>query len=128
MEQLFSIYIIGAGLAGTMLLQEIAKNKVFGKVVAFLDDDEAKIGKKIEGIPILGEIDEAVKLIKIKSDDEALIAIPSISSERLRQIYLILRNAGFSKIKLLPALSQIVDDTAPRRPPHSHSYKDSTQK
>ena len=112
MEQLFSIYIIGAGLAGTMLLQEIAKNKVFGKVVAFLDDDEAKIGKKIEGIPILGEIDEAVKLIKIKSDDEALIAIPSISSERLRQIYLILRNAGFSKIKLLPALSQIVDDTA----------------
>jgi len=112
MEQLFSIYIIGAGLAGTMLLQEIAKNKVFGKVVAFLDDDEAKIGKKIDGIPILGEIDDAVKLIKIKHDDEALIAIPSISSERLRQIYLILKNAGFSKIKLLPALSQIVDDTA----------------
>ena len=112
MEQLFSIYIIGAGLAGTMLLQEIAKNKVFGKVVAFLDDDEVTIAKKIEAIPIFGNIDEAVKLIKIKNDDEALIAIPSISSERLRQIYLILKNAGFSKIKLLPALSQIVDDTA----------------
>lgn len=112
MECKNSIYVIGAGLAGTMIAREIAKKEVFGKVIAFLDDDDTKIGTKIDGIPVLGNIEEATRLIKITHDDEALIAIPSISSERLRQIYLILKSAGFLKIKLLPALSQIIDDSA----------------
>jgi len=112
MECKNSIYVIGAGLAGVMIAREIAKKEIYGKVIAFLDDDEAKVGTKIDGIPVLGSIEEASKLIKITHDDEALIAIPSISSERLRQLYLILKDAGFVKIKLLPALSQIIDDSA----------------
>ncbi len=112
MECKNSIYVIGAGLAGTMIAREIAKKEVFGKVIAFLDDDDTKIGTKIDGIPVLGNIEEATRLIKITHDDEALIAIPSISSERLRQLYTILKSAGFLKIKLLPALSQIIDDSA----------------
>jgi len=76
------------------------------------DDDEKKIGSKIDGIPVLGPIEEAVKLIRINVEDEVLIAIPTIDSERLHKIYLALKAAGFSKIKLLPALSQIVDGSA----------------
>ena len=112
MEQKSSIYIIGAGLAGSMIAREIDSHKVFGKVVAFLDDDETKIGSKIDGIHVLGPIEEATNIIKIEKDDEAIIAIPSINSDRLKEIYFILKNAGFSKIKLLPALSQIIDDSA----------------
>ena len=112
MERGISIYIIGAGFAGTMSAREISKKEIFGKVLAFLDDDEQKIGTKIDGIPVLGPIEEGVKLIRITAEDEALIAIPSINSERLHQIYLALKAAGFSKIKLLPAVSQIVDGSA----------------
>ncbi len=112
MERGISIYIIGAGFAGTMIAREISKKEIFGKVLAFLDDDEQKIGTKIDGIPVLGPIEEGVKLIRITAEDEALIAIPSINSERLHQIYLALKAAGFSKIKLLPAVSQIVDGSA----------------
>ena len=112
MEKDVSIYVIGAGFAGTMIAGEIAKKGIFGKVLAFLDDDEKKIGTKIEGVPVLGPIEEAVKLVRINAEDEALIAIPSINSERLHQIYIALKGAGFSKIKLLPALSQIVDGSA----------------
>ena len=112
MERGIFIYIIGAGFAGTMIAREISKKEIFGKVLAFLDDDEQKIGTKIDGIPVLGPIEEGVKLIRITAEDEALIAIPSINSERLHQIYLALKAAGFSKIKLLPAVSQIVDGSA----------------
>ncbi len=112
MEKDVSIYVIGAGFAGTMIAGEIAKKGIFGKVLAFLDDDEKKIGTKIEDVPVLGPIEEAVKLVRINAEDEALIAIPSINSERLHQIYIALKGAGFSKIKLLPALSQIVDGSA----------------
>ncbi len=107
-----SIYIVGAGLAGTMIAKEIKAKKYFGKVVAFLDDDSNKIGTKIDGIPVLGPINEAVNLIRIDSNSEGLIAIPGISSERLREIYELLKSAGFSVLKLLPALSQIIDGSA----------------
>lgn len=48
-----TVYIIGAGLAGTMIAHEIKRKGVFGRVAAFLDDDPQKIGSKIEGIPVL---------------------------------------------------------------------------
>jgi len=112
MDKDISIYIIGAGFAGSTIAHEISKKEIFGKVLAYLDDDEKKIGTKIDGIPVLGPIEESVKLIRITAEDEALIAIPTIDSERLHQIYLALKTAGFSKIKILPTVSQIVDGSA----------------
>lgn len=47
------ICIYGAGVVGKMLFELIA-NKEKINVLAFLDEDEKKIGTKIEGIPVLG--------------------------------------------------------------------------
>ncbi len=107
-----NIYIIGAGLAGTMLAREIREKGIFGTVVAFLDDDTRKIGREIDGIPILGPVAQAAKLIRIGSKDEALIAIPSASPETLRTLYTALQTAGFTRIRLLPNIAQIVEGTA----------------
>ena len=107
-----TVYIIGAGLAGTMIAHEIKRKGVFGRVAAFLDDDPQKIGSKIEGIPVLGPIQDVARLIRVEARDELLIAIPSIKAERLREIYAIVKEAGFTTIKLLPGISQIVDGTA----------------
>ena len=57
--------------------------------VAFLDDDPAKIGRSIDGVPILGPIRQIARLVRIGPNDEALIAIPSASPETLREIYVI---------------------------------------
>lgn len=107
-----TIYIIGAGLAGTMIAHEIRRKGVFGRVAAFLDDDPQKIGTKIEDIPVLGPIQDVARLIRVEPRDELLIAIPSIKAERLREIYTIVKDAGFTTIKLLPGISQIVDGAA----------------
>ena len=107
-----TIYIIGAGLAGTMIAHEIRRKGVFGRVAAFLDDDPQKIGSKIEGVPVLGPIQDVARLIRVEARDELLIAIPSINAERLREIYAIVKDAGFTTIKLLPGISQIVDGNA----------------
>ena len=107
-----TVYIIGAGLAGTMIAHEIKRKGVFGRVAAFLDDDPQKIGSKIEGIPVLGPIQDVARLIRVEARDELLIAIPSIKAERLREIYAIVKEAGFTTIKLLPGISQIVDGNA----------------
>jgi FlaA1/EpsC-like NDP-sugar epimerase len=106
------ITIIGAGLAGISIAKEIRLKGIFGRIVTFLDDDPAKIGKKINGIPILGPIEDVVHLIKPSPEDEALIAIPSGSRDQLQRIYRLLREAGFSRIRILPGLSQILDGEA----------------
>ncbi len=107
-----NIYIIGAGIAGTMLSREIREKGIFGRVIAFLDDDPLKIGRVIDKIPVIGPIDQTARLIRIGSKDEALIAIPSASPDSLRNIYSVLKSAGFTRIRLLPGIAQILEGQA----------------
>ncbi|MDR2158978.1 MAG: polysaccharide biosynthesis protein, partial [Treponema sp.] len=106
------LYIIGAGFAGQTLAREIKAKAVFGKVVAFLDDDPEKIGRKIEGIPVLGPIQDVAQLLRMNPADEAIIAIPSASREYLEKLYGILKRAGFGRIRILPGISQIIEGDA----------------
>jgi FlaA1/EpsC-like NDP-sugar epimerase len=112
------LYIIGAGFAGRTLANEITKKAIFGEVVAFLDDDPEKIGKKIDilpgkpGIPVLGPIRDVAQLLRTNPADEAIIAIPSACREYLKELYTILKKANFQKIRILPGISQIIEGDA----------------
>jgi FlaA1/EpsC-like NDP-sugar epimerase len=106
------LYIIGAGFAGCALADEIRGKAVFGEVVAFLDDDREKIGQSINGIPVLGPIRDVARLLRRKSADEAVIAMPAVSGKYLQDLYGILKKAGFERIRILPGISQIVEGSA----------------
>jgi FlaA1/EpsC-like NDP-sugar epimerase len=106
------LYIIGAGFAGQALAREIKAKVIFGELAAFLDDDPHKIGKKIEGAPVLGPIHDAAKLLRMNPSDEAIIAIPSANQEYLSELYKIVKDAGFAKIRILPGISQIIEGDA----------------
>lgn len=107
-----SIYIIGAGFAGQMLASEIKRKKFFGNVAAFIDDEISLHGKEIDGVPVLGPIEKLMSFLRISRNDEAIIALPGVQKERIKEIYTSLKAAGFSGIKILPALSQIVEGSA----------------
>lgn len=106
------LYIIGAGFAGQMIANDIAKKKVFGTVSAFLDDDKNLIGTKIDGIPVIGPIDSIADVLRVNGADQAVIAIPSAPVERIRKIYSSLKKCGFLQIKILPSISQVIDEKA----------------
>ena len=106
------LYIIGAGFAGRNLAAEIASKAIFGEVVAFLDDDPEKIGRRIEGIPVLGPIRDVARLLRMNPADEAIIALPGASREYLKELYTILKKAGFERIRILPGISQILEGDA----------------
>ncbi|QTQ11978.1 polysaccharide biosynthesis protein [Treponema parvum] len=106
------LYIIGAGFAGQMIANDIKRKKIFGRVAAFLDDDKSLIGTEIDGIPVLGPIDNMASLLRCSRDDKAIIAIPAATVERIKNIYEILIKNGFGNIKILPSVSQIVDGSA----------------
>ena len=106
------LYIIGAGSAGRMLAAEIKAKGIFKPPTAFLDDDPEKIGKEIEGLPVLGPVENVLNALGVGAGDEALIAIPGAAPEKLKSIYGSLRSSGFSKISVLPNISQIIEGDA----------------
>ena len=106
------LYIIGAGFAGQTIAADIKRKRIFGTVAAFLDDDKALIGTKIDGVPVLGTIDNLASIFRPTEDDEAIIAIPSAPVERIREISESLKKSGFLRIKILPGISQVVNGTA----------------
>ncbi len=107
-----TITIVGAGFTGTTIAAELRAKRIFGRVVAFLDDDAAKIGSRIHGVPVLGPIEAAARLITATPANEAIIAIPSATREQLARIYAILRRAAFVRIRIVPRISQILDGEA----------------
>lgn len=106
------IYIIGAGFAGQTIADDIKRKKIFGKVNAFIDDDKNLIGTNIDGIPVLGPISGVASILTNSDLDEAIIAIPSAPTERIKEIYETLTKNGFSHIKILPGISQVINGTA----------------
>jgi len=81
------IYIIGAGFAGQMIAAEISRKKIFGKTAAFIDDDPDLIGKTVDNIPVLAPTDHFIPLLRHTDRDEAIIAMPSASKERIKEIF-----------------------------------------
>lgn len=75
------VLIYGAGNAGEFVLREIKNNKVLQcKPVGFLDDDEEKIGRRIHGIPVLGNAKDIPRIVKHKEVNELIIAIPRMEN------------------------------------------------
>lgn len=106
------VYIIGAGFAGQMIAEDIKRKKIFEKITAFLDDNPQLIGKEICGAKVLGPIEKAAPNLDVDGNDQAIIAIPSATVERTKQIYSCLRKSNFSRIKILPSINQVINGDA----------------
>ncbi len=106
-ENLKKIIIYGAGVAGYQLLNSLNQENKF-EVVAFIDDDKKKIGKKIYGLPIISN--ENAKDFVIKYNIEGIIiSIPSLSFNEKKRIIRQCENFNI-KISTLPNLSDLIDN------------------
>ncbi len=80
------VLIVGAGEAGEMLVRDLKrKHRESYTPVAFVDDHARRQGRDIHGIPVLGTVDDIVALCDEKLIDLIMLAIPSASSQQLRQ-------------------------------------------
>lgn len=101
--------IIGAGAAGEKILREIFENdRLHYEVAGFIDDDPAKQGRAIHGVPVLGRIEELNGVIGEKDIQELLIALPSASGEQLRRIIDICKDCNVP-YKTMPGIGEIID-------------------
>jgi len=104
--------IIGAGSAGVLLFNEILYNKKTNYSVSyFIDDDIDKIGKRIRNVMVYGPVNRFNEIIKELPVSQVIIAIPSLTEQRKREILEIVSKSDI-KVKILPDLISILQNGA----------------
>jgi len=74
--------IVGAGRSGRSLLREL-RDTPGECVVGFVDDDPRLWRRRLQGVPVLGSADEAVRILAQTRPDAVLVTIPDAPHERL---------------------------------------------
>ena len=99
------ILIWGAGDAGELCLRYLLKEiDPDFSIAGFIDDDSKKRGKKIRGIPVLGDRYHLEILIQLYKVQEVIIAIYATDAFERQKIYDICHNLGLkTKLFLLDA-------------------------
>ena len=94
------IAIVGAGVVGTALAEELGNNphSVY-KAVCFVDNDPEKLGREIYGLEVIDEGEDAPELLKDFNVQEVVLALPgTVEGEERKILYQRYKNAGF-KVK-----------------------------
>ncbi|MCR4344230.1 MAG: polysaccharide biosynthesis protein, partial [Candidatus Scalindua sp.] len=103
------VLIYGAGAAGQMVAKEMRGERSLGFTpVCFVDDDPAKVGMRLHGLPIYSGLTNLDNIINENSIEDVLIAIPSTSGNKVRKI-IDRCHVPDVKFKTIPSLSDIVD-------------------
>ncbi|MCC6197321.1 MAG: polysaccharide biosynthesis protein [Burkholderiales bacterium] len=87
------VLVVGAGLAGARLAQDLARSREW-RVVGLLDDDTVKQGRVIARVRVLGPIDELPRWCAKYGVRKAIIALPSANHVVRRRVAELCAGAG----------------------------------
>lgn len=105
------VMVIGGGEAGALVLKQLRQHpELKSSPIAIIDDDKSKIGRKINGVPILGDRSKIIETARSRKINEIIIAIPFASKKDLNEIYHECSKTN-CKVKILPAVSQLIDES-----------------
>lgn len=104
------VMVVGAGDAGATIVREMkTSNKIHLSPVCFVDDDDKKQFQIINGVEVLGKIEDIENLASQLDIDEIIIAIPTLSKKRKSEIISHCQNTH-CKVLTLPGMYQIVNE------------------
>ena len=98
--------IVGAGEAGSLLARDLMRGDSEIYPVGFVDDDSTKAGHQISGLRIFGKTSDLREIVSREEIKIVLIAIPSVSGRKKREIYEMLAPLNV-KVRILPSLREL---------------------
>ena len=101
------VLVAGAGSAADFLLRELARNPSGFHVVGLLDDSRDKQGRLVQGIPVLGGLDEVTAWAKKMEVDDVVLALPSAAHAVRKRITQVCADAGLN-VMTIPSLEDLV--------------------
>ncbi|GAC1327909.1 MAG: nucleoside-diphosphate sugar epimerase/dehydratase [Chloroflexota bacterium] len=101
------ILIIGAGHAGQLVATDVRANGQNEHAVGFLDDDPRLTDMSIQGLRILGTIDELPEIVRRENIDGVAVALPSATTRQLDRV-LALAQTTDVRIQMLPSQAEVL--------------------
>lgn len=103
------VMVVGAGSAGSVIIQELLTSaKVHYRIACVIDDNAYKWGSFIRGCKIEGGRSQIPAMVKKYGVQEIMIAMPSASRKDIRDILEICKDTG-CMLKTLPGMYQMIN-------------------
>ena len=101
------VLVAGAGSAADFLLRELARSPAGFHVVGLLDDSRDKQRRLVQGIPVLGALDEVAVHARKMDVQDIVLALPSAAHEVRKRITQICSEAGLN-VLTVPSIEDLV--------------------
>ena len=103
------ILIYGAGDSGLVTYNALVNNdKTRFEILGFIDDNVKKIGKQINGVPILSFTEISLAYLKVNQIEEIVVSTPTISTDKLMSLIDSLIETKI-KIKKVPPIEKWIN-------------------
>lgn len=96
------LLIAGAGQVGQEIARQVQRYGEDWCLIGFLDDDPAKVGRRVAGAPVLATLDALEETIRSEQVDEVIFALPLRAHKRLMRLVL--------ELEKLPVEVSVVPD------------------
>ena len=99
--------IFGAGRSADIVLREMKNNPHSqNQIVCIIDDDRRKLGRRLDGVKIVGTRDNILSVVEKYRIEEIIIAIPSATAQQRREIVNLCQKTN-CELLMLPAIYQL---------------------
>ncbi len=83
-----TVAIVGAGMVGVMLADELRNNaRSHYRPICFVDSDPDKIGKFVSGLRVYKEDPSIIRRLRLMRVEEIVLALPSLSPEAKKHLF-----------------------------------------
>ena len=108
-EEQNRIMVIGGGAAGQTLIRELVNSRrLHTKVCCVIDDNPNKIGRVLEGIPIVGNRDDILTMVDRYKINHIIYAIPATTGKNQKEILNICKETK-CRLQTVPGVYQLVN-------------------
>lgn len=103
------VLIVGAGEAGVLVARELKRHgdALQMKLIGYLDDDKSKRRQIIQGLPVVGSVEDLPEIVQKHNVAEVVIAMPSAPYSALQEIIRLCADLQV-KIKSVPGIYEIL--------------------
>jgi FlaA1/EpsC-like NDP-sugar epimerase len=112
------VLIVGAGMAGQMLVREMVRFPTGYKAIGFVDDDSLRWGTLVHGVEVIGSVEDLAEIAAACEAEQIFIAIPSAEPPQLRRIIEVCEGLDIG-FKLLPGIREVIEGDA-----HVHQLRE----
>lgn len=101
------VLLVGAGVGAQTVVRELKRHGSEYTPVGYVDDVRSKLGLRIEGIPVLGTVDQIPDVVESYPIDEILIAVPSATSQQMQRFVELCERTSV-RFRTVPALHDVI--------------------